>query len=512
MSIATSKLRSRSILAEPEGYRAGNVVSAIVIRSRSSFVLTLILGSFVLVQLFLPLRTAVQIGGDEGFELAKATLCLKGHKLYSEVWNDQPPLHTFIITQVLKYLSGSVLGPRLVTSLFTAMLLASIFIISHRICGLLVATLTATLLIGSPGFLELSSSSMVEIPAVAPAVAALAFLLVVGQTKWRMVEILAGIAFGVALQIKLISAILLPLAAFIFWLQHRKSPCGKIGGSLLVFAGSVAVSFVAIDCFIDGGAYMLHFRQSWAAHFAPATSFEYGSASDHPFDWSILLKNWDTTIPAVFGIIFSLQQKRRAPWIELPVAWMALTLILFASHRPWWSYYYVHIAIPLCWCAAIGIKAVGELIMRRRDIALGVLLGLFGAGALSWTVARVCLQAAAIRHSPQLYSSVFLTQIERLKPFTDFIYGDEPVYSFHAGIPMPPRLAIVSLKRLWSGDLTNAKIVEELCDVKPGIILLANDARVLPFEDLLRTDYTLIYMDQNHRLYGQRSMLAKAKW
>lgn len=41
-------------------------------------------------------------GADEGFELAKTILCLKGHKLYSEVWNDQPPLHTWIVTKIIE--------------------------------------------------------------------------------------------------------------------------------------------------------------------------------------------------------------------------------------------------------------------------------------------------------------------------------------------------------------------------------------------------------------------------
>src|SRR4029077_2021966 len=70
---------------------------------KSVVALALLLTAFLLLQFFLPLRTAVQIGGDEGFELAKATLCLHGHSLYTEVWNDQPPLHTFLITQVLKH-------------------------------------------------------------------------------------------------------------------------------------------------------------------------------------------------------------------------------------------------------------------------------------------------------------------------------------------------------------------------------------------------------------------------
>lgn len=55
----------------------------------------IVLAAFLLLfgglQFLIPLRTAVQIGAEEGLELAKATLCLKSYKLYSDVWCDHPP-------------------------------------------------------------------------------------------------------------------------------------------------------------------------------------------------------------------------------------------------------------------------------------------------------------------------------------------------------------------------------------------------------------------------------------
>ena len=99
---------------------------------RPAIVLVLILSAFALLQCLLPARTAIKIGADEEFELAKATLCLKGYELYTEIWNDQPPLHTFLLTQILKYASPSVLGPRLLTTAFTAILLAAVFLGSLR--------------------------------------------------------------------------------------------------------------------------------------------------------------------------------------------------------------------------------------------------------------------------------------------------------------------------------------------------------------------------------------------
>src|SRR5947207_10183283 len=87
-----------------------------------------VLVAFGALEFLVPIRTTVQIGADEGFELAKATLCLKGYKLYTDVWTDHPPLHTFLITEVLRNLTPSVAGPRLVTVAFATILLTSMFV------------------------------------------------------------------------------------------------------------------------------------------------------------------------------------------------------------------------------------------------------------------------------------------------------------------------------------------------------------------------------------------------
>jgi len=524
-------------------------------------VLGLLLVAFVLLQCPLPLRTAIKIGADEDFELAKATLWLKGYHFYTEVWNDQPLVHTFLITQVLKHISPSVLGPRLVTSAFTLLLLGSVFLISRRVHGLGVATLTTALVIASPGFLELSSSCMMEIPSLAPALAALGILAAGPKSRYHPTEVIAGGCFAAALQSKFIGVIYLPLILLVLWLRQRPggvplqplastfsmsetprpgplpirwgegdrkagamkprgnwsegvwlriAPAG-LARAAAVFAISLVAAFVAIHFWIGEGGFWLQLRQSWASHFAGVRSFEYGSPQDRPFDWSILLKNWDSTVPALVGIVWLLRQTRQAPWALLPLAWTALTLVVFGRHTPWWSYYYVHNAIPLCWCAAVGWVSVGRQLSRRGAWGGMALLGVCAVGATAWMGARLCLQVQGMRHSPRIHSALVLREIERYRPFTQFLYTEEPVYSFHAGIPMPPRLAVVALKRFWSGDLTNTRLVEELQRVRPGMLLLTNDTRERPFQDWMQAEYRLVYEDTRHRLYALRSVIDQAE-
>jgi hypothetical protein len=142
-------------------------------------------------------------------------------------------------------------------------------------------------------------------------------------------------------------------------------------------------------------------------------------------------------------------------------------------------------------------------------VGWGVVFGVFGLCAIAWMGARLYLQAQDIRRSPQLHSSLVLREVERFKPFTRFLYADEPVYSFHAGIPMPPQLAVLPLKRFWSGDMTNARFASELAAAKPELLLLRNDTRERPFQAWLEAEYRLVYQDAQHRLFARRAV-AKA--
>jgi hypothetical protein len=555
------------------------------VRGSRSLILIGILVLLALLQFFVPRRTAIKIGADEDWELSKATLALNGHHFYTEVWNDQPLLHTWIITKVLKHVSPGVLGPRLVTSGFTLLLVTAVFWIGLRLSGTLVAAVASVLVIASPGFLELSSSCMVEIPALAPAVAAVAVLLSkpritdhASRLTYHASTIVAGVLFGISLQIKFINVVLLPIVPLILWLNHRRvgaSPSPLTGRGqgegllprlgikslilpLLTFSLSLLITFVALTFLTGAEAYWVQLKQSWSAHFAATKSFEYGSPADHPFEWSVYLKNWDTTIPALIGILFCFRNFRNQPLLLIPVAWFALTLVVFGIHKPWWSYYYIHNAVPLCICAAIGIAAVvnwlrsksspilyhdyrhfpspprprrgqgeessrvrgegrGEGLFRpgrsfsRRRVPIIALATVCGLAIAGWMAARVYLQITQIRSSPKIFSSLALKEIERYKPLTKFIYTDEPAYSFHSGIPMPPALAVITLKRLWSGDMTNARLVEELKLTKPGLMLLKNQTAELPFSDWMQTEYRLVYQDGRHNLYAHKSIANKVE-
>jgi 4-amino-4-deoxy-L-arabinose transferase-like glycosyltransferase len=471
-------------------------------------ILAALLAIFIALEALLPLRTAILIGADEGFEVAKATLCLKGYKLYTDIWNDQPPLHTFLLTETLRHFSSTMLGPRLITSGLSLLLLAALFVLCWRFGGSRVATIATFLLLASPGFLLLGSSCMLEIPALAPTVAALCVLSLGNRSKWPMAEIIAGVLFGIALEIKLISFVMLPMAALLVWVNQRRdpSPIWSVIQRLVILSICLAASIIATDLVASHGAYLAHFHQSWASHFGGTKSLDYGSPNEHRFDWAALLRNWDLSIPAALGVVVCVRRISGTFGSAVPLIWLAYSFFVFGMHRPWWNYYYVHTAIPLCWCAAIGIESVWANARWPQGKLWCVILALYALCAGAWMIERLNLEVQSVRHSPQTYTSLFLKEMERYKSQAHWLYAEEPVYSFHAGIPLPPDLGVVVLKRYWSGEMSNARLTKDLMSYKPELILLKNDSQPRPFRDLINTEYLLIYMDADNLLYVRKSI------
>ena len=484
-------------------------------RRKEFILLGAILALFLGLMIFVPFGKSVQIGADEGFELAKATLSLKGYKMYTEVWNDQPPLHTYLITQVLRHVTPSVAGPRLLTVVFGILLLASFFGICRRYFGLGVAGVGTVLLIASPVFLELSASCMLELPAMAPALAAICILAGIkeqpSRLPWR--EVLAGVFLAISLQIKFINLVLTPVMVYVLWLSIRKStkPMWRLVSSLVVMGVATGISFLIINQIADGQGFLVQFKQSWASHFASAKSYEYGSAADKPFDWRIPVRNWDVSLLALVGVVMCLKRARREWFALVPVLWLAINLMVFANHKPWWSYYYLHLDVPLCFCAAIGLVGLWQWALANHKRVLVIGLAVYTVAVGLWMSSRLVLEVLSIRTRTRIHSSLFLEDIARYKPYARFFYSEELAYSFHADIPMPPKLAVAALKRFWSGDMTNAKLREEMWTVKPEIILLKNETRIVPFSDLVESHYELIYEDSNFRLFVLKELEVKMR-
>jgi hypothetical protein len=71
---------------------------------------------------------------------------------------------------------------------------------------------------------------------------------------------------------------------------------------------------------------------------------------------------------------------------------------------------------------------------------------------------------------------------------------------------LPPDLGVVVAKRYWSGEFTDARLVDDLAAYRPELILLKNDSKLRPFRDLINAEYFLIYMEADNLLYVRKSI------
>ncbi len=121
--------------------------------------------------LLVPLRTALEFGTDEGFELMKAWLVSLGHPIYREFWNDQPPLHTELLAMLFRVFGPSAFLGRLLSVVFAMVLVGALYqMVRHR-SGWVAGLLAVALLLSSESFIQLSVSVMLELPAMAMALA-----------------------------------------------------------------------------------------------------------------------------------------------------------------------------------------------------------------------------------------------------------------------------------------------------------------------------------------------------
>jgi hypothetical protein len=124
----------------------------------------------------------------------------------------------------------------------------------------------------------------------------------------------------------------------------------------------------------------------------------------------------------------------------------------------------------LAWLAGFGvmetIRAALKLIsgshfrVSSPPMWKGFGLAAVTALALSLTEARLEVGFKALRQSPHADVSPVLAKMRQNADGTHWVYAQPVIYPFHAGMAVPPELAVVMLKQFWLGDTKTREIVE----------------------------------------------------
>jgi hypothetical protein len=99
-------------------------------------------------------------------------------------------------------------------------------------------------------------------------------------------------------------------------------------------------------------------------------------------------------------------------------------------------------------------------------------------------------------------NSRLLSQLKQYAPRTHWIYTSESLnhYAFEAGLPIPPEIAVVSLKRFWSGQISVDKTINTCMRYRPEQVLLDTNTLSSQWIQFVQ-NHTAVYEEGNTILY-----------
>ncbi|HWW01835.1 MAG TPA: glycosyltransferase family 39 protein [Candidatus Acidoferrum sp.] len=468
--------------------------------------LLFIIGALLTIFTLLHLGSALRIGDDEGYEVIKGVMCSKGYHLYTDMWNDQPPVSTFLLSTAFKLFGASILTARIVAVSFGLMLAICFHELVRQRSGSRTALLGTFFLVAAPGSLVVMVSMMLECPAFAAALLScwLAFRWAKRQNPIWLV--LSGAMLAVALQIKLTAVLVAPalvIEMFLILHSRHKSIGQMLQPGLVWGAASVAVFFLIALTWGKGSL-----ATSWKSHTKAEVVPGLDMPADHKFNVRLLRNNIECAGGAVICILLA-TRRRRLRELAFPVVLLCTVSLVHAFHRPWWNYYYLHFAIPLAWLTGWAVNVLLEDLYRVQTknrsigfkIASSLALCALVAFALAKSERRLEGSIKYLREKPPANASAIVQKMKQSATGASCAYSEDGIYAFHAGVKVIPELAIVMPKRFWSGQISTRGIIEICKRNAPRFVVVRSDSFNEEWRDYLRTDYGFGAADNTCQLY-----------
>jgi 4-amino-4-deoxy-L-arabinose transferase-like glycosyltransferase len=472
-----------------------------------TWILGICLFYFAAMFLFYPFRTAFWLDHDEGIELSKAMLVLRGDHLYTRIWDDQPPVLTYLLTGVFR-----LFGLRINLARTLVLVLA---------CGLIWASLNYLLIVWGgwhvvggvfmlwllPRFTDLSVSVMNAIPVLTFALFSLLTLTYWHkQTKYYWLFLSAGF-LALSVLTKLFTAFL----AIVFLVglvveeyNHRQATSMRRAWwrPAVIWGISFSLFLVIAVLLLIGVA---NLQQLYTGNLIANRLEVYRSDPVYSLTWQ-LRQAQPVLILSLLGVWYSLLRKR---WLSLYiVAWMGMAYLLLFRHVPAWSHQQLLITIPAAILAAAafgeGLKGAYARLRQPIRVTWGDSTHLLSIAIFLYilvTSAPATLSEFSpypIFQNPGITTTSAeaqtLKEIRRYTPEAHLLVTDLPIYAFYADIPIPPNLAVFSSKRLETGQLTEAEVLTTIQKNQPELVLFG------------RFDFPTIraYLQKQYRLINER--------
>ncbi len=487
----------------------------------------------VIAMRFQPITKTFEMDYDEGFNLIKSLLYSQGFSLYSEIWNDQPPIFTVILSGWFKLFGQSIFAARLLVLLFSSVLILSFYQIVRRELGNIPAIASTFILFTSWLFIRLNISVMIGLPSLSMAMLAIYFLSIyqnfnnsltqnVGikdykKSHYYWLLVFSGILFALSLQIKLFTIFLSPL--LILYLLDYQLPKTKNLSELWEYIKPLCIWLISIVIvYLAIGIYfrqIFNHKQVLLTHFNQTQDTNLGIFDNFKALQQMMSQDYDYLFLALIGIWVIWTRKSKNGL--LPITWLGTVFLILSIHKPIWYHYYPLLSIPIAWLSAYAIALFVDFVKQDKYRKFNFQkiklknLRLVGINQLITTILISgiwgFLMILIIITPPNSHGTVprnreIIQLVLQHKHNTKWLFTDRPIYAFYAGLKVPPEIAVMSYKRINSGDITTQKLLEILQKYHPEQIVLARwtsqikaDTKIM---DYLTANYLQTYSDRKN--------------
>ena len=443
--------------------------------------------------LFYPFRNAFWMDLDEGINLVKAQMLLRGFGLYTEIWNDQPPLLTYLLAGVMRFLGPRANAGRLLVLLLACGLMWAALQYLSQVWGNWHAAAGAILLFLLPRFTDLSVSVLVGLPAIALATVSLWALIMWHKRRNYTWLIVSALALALSILAKIFTGFL--AAIFLGGILAGELDRYREMGNWRRALAPALLWGTAFSIFLITPAVTLihpgNFGQLFESHLVARQLAIYRNDLGYSLAWQ-LQEARPILVLAILGAIYTIVSRR---WLgSYALAWMVTAYLLLFRHVPVWSHQQLLITIPAALLAAAavgealssiwallsrGIKT-GSVRFKTRD--QGIWLNLASIGLLAFILAnRGGLTLLAFNSTPALRApefketsseARFLGYLREYGPQTHWLVTDLPIFAFYSGLPVPPNLVVFSSKRVDTGELSEEEVLRTIQVYRPEQVLL----------------------------------------
>jgi hypothetical protein len=426
---------------------------------------------------------------DEGINLMKALLLSNGYSLYRQIWSDQPPVFTYALAGWFEVFGPGVIGSRILVLLLSILLLWSFqqtlrFLENERHAW--VATL---LLAGANWYALYSFSVMIGLPALAVGMMSVWLVVVFRKTGAPYWALLAGTVMGVSIQIKAFTGLILPMIGVMCLVSLRpvldQVPFKKRVTGLGLYTVGLVLTFWVILYATGTDLWQLTQPHLKASELNPDKSIS-------PV-LTLMRRDWMLAVLACSSLLL---MTRKHGWRHaLPFIWFATAALVLHNHWPVWRHHGLLLMIPTAWAAGRMVIHLWDRGWKWSTVKSQYWARVAVCLIIGWGTYTACRAIYRLAEGHDGAGPRLIRLLEQNTGASKWVYTDRLMLAFRAGLMVPPPLAVISVKRQKTGELSDERIIEVLKTYQPYQLLLDRLNYGPAFYEYLKQHYVL-----NHRV------------